>query len=413
MALQDLTPHLRTRLNRMERAVGWFVLLATALLVFGFAYYLRNTAQRKGWFLRRATYFTFTDRATGLKAGDPVVLMGLEVGRITEIKPMPPYEPYEIYVQFELKDPYYGYIWSEGSRAHVVTADLLGKRVLEVTKGIDGVPSYIFSPLRDIAVNEVATLPQPEHWRLAEDIYATNGLDLVVPALSRLTNLNVIASVGRSTIRVLDTDPERQKKVFTGVWRDKAGRYEFHSKTNKPYWLRSDETPAITDRLEKLVAQVEVALPNILSLTNQISRVLANSIQVTSNLNVVAVNAQPASANLAALSAQLRAPGALGEWALGTNIQRQLETTLTSANATITHTDTNLTAMVENLALSLDNLAGITSNLNAQVQANTNILSSISSAVVNADDLVQGLKRHWLLRSAFKSKATNAPPAKR
>ena len=413
MALQDLTPHLRTRLNRMERAVGWFVLLATALLVFGFAYYLRNTAQRKGWFLRRATYFTFTDRATGLKAGDPVVLMGLEVGRITEIKPMPPYEPYEIYVQFELKDPYYGYIWSEGSRAHVVTADLLGKRVLEVTKGIDGVPSYIFSPLRDIAVNEVATLPQPEHWRLAEDIYATNGLDLVVPALSRLTNLNVIASVGRSTIRVLDTDPERQKKVFTGVWRDKAGRYEFHSKTNKPYWLRSDETPAITDRLEKLVAQVEVALPNILSLTNQISRVLANSIQVTSNLNVVAVNAQPASANLAALSAQLRAPGALGEWALGPNIQRQLETTLTSANATITHTDTNLTAMVENLALSLDNLAGITSNLNAQVQANTNILSSISSAVVNADDLVQGLKRHWLLRSAFKSKATNAPPAKR
>ena len=234
-----------------------------------------------------------------------------------------------------------------------------------------------------------------------------------MPALSRLTNLNVIASVGRSTIRVLDTDPERQKKVFTGVWRDKAGRYEFHSKTNKPYWLRSDETPAITDRLEKLVAQVEVALPNILSLTNQISRVLANSIQVTSNLNVVAVNAQPASANLAALSAQLRAPGALGEWALGTNIQRQLETTLTSANATITHTDTNLTAMVENLALSLDNLAGITSNLNAQVQANTNILSSISSAVVNADDLVQGLKRHWLLRSAFKSKATNAPPAKR
>ena len=42
MALQDLTPQLRTRLNRMERAVGWFVLLATALLIFGFAYYLEN-----------------------------------------------------------------------------------------------------------------------------------------------------------------------------------------------------------------------------------------------------------------------------------------------------------------------------------------------------------------------------------
>ena len=38
MALQDLTPQLRTRLSRMERAVGWFVALAMALLAFGFVY---------------------------------------------------------------------------------------------------------------------------------------------------------------------------------------------------------------------------------------------------------------------------------------------------------------------------------------------------------------------------------------
>ena len=31
--------------------------------------------------------------------------------------------------------------------------------------------------------------------------------------------------------------------------------------------------------------------------------------------------------------------------------------------------------------------------------------------MINADDLVQGLKRHWLLRSAFKGK-TNAPTVK-
>ena len=66
---------------------------------------------------------------------------------------------------------------------------------------------------------------------------------------------------------------------------------------------------------------------------------------------------------------------------------------------------------MENLGRSLDELAGITSNLHAQVDANTNILGSISKAVVDTDDLVQGLKRHWLLRSAFKTKATNAPAA--
>jgi hypothetical protein len=50
MALQDLTPQLRTRLSRMERAVGWFVFLATALLLFGFGYYIYNVAESKGWF---------------------------------------------------------------------------------------------------------------------------------------------------------------------------------------------------------------------------------------------------------------------------------------------------------------------------------------------------------------------------
>jgi hypothetical protein len=63
----------------------------------------------------------------------------------------------------------------------------------------------------------------------------------------------------------------------------------------------------------------------------------------------------------------------------------------------------------------LENLANITSNLNAQVQANTNMLGNISKAVADTDDLVQGLKRHWLFRSAFKKEnaeqhtKTNAP----
>jgi len=39
-------------------------------------------------------------------------------------------------------------------------------------------------------------------------------------------------------------------------------------------------------------------------------------------------------------------------------------------------------------------------------------LGTIGKTIADADDLVQGLKRHWLLRSAFKKEKTNAPPAK-
>ena len=91
---------------------------------------------------------------------------------------------------------------------------------------------------------------------------------------------------------------------------------------------------------------------------------------------------------------------------------KNLDATLANANQTLANTDTNLNQLFENLALSLDNLSGITSNLNAQVQSNTNMLGSISQAVTDTDDLVQGLKRHWLLRSAFKKKpdAKTVPP---
>jgi hypothetical protein len=177
---------------------------------------------------------------------------------------------------------------------------------------------------------------------------------------------------------------------------------------NNIYFLEPLESPAISERLDRLVTQVENALPGILALTNDIAAVLANSAKATSNVNVVAQTAQPAMANLVALTAQLRGPGALGEWVLGTNGATGVNALVARLNSTTANADTNLTALAENLGRSLNNLADITSNLNAQVQVNTNMLEEISRAVIHADELLQGLKRHWLLRSAFKDK-TNAP----
>src|SRR5438128_192620 len=74
MAIQDLTPQLRTRLRRVEKIVGFFVLLAVLVLVVGFAYYLYSTAQRKGWLIPKCPYFTFVQSAEGLKVGDAVKL---------------------------------------------------------------------------------------------------------------------------------------------------------------------------------------------------------------------------------------------------------------------------------------------------------------------------------------------------
>jgi ABC-type transporter Mla subunit MlaD len=388
MALQDLTPQLRTRLNRMERAVGWFVTLAVILLVVGFAYYIQNTARRRGWFTPKYNYQTSLNSAFGLKVGNPVKLMGDDVGQITGIEPNAPAAYYGLTVYFNVRAPKQGYIWSDSQVK--VASDFLGNRFLEITKGTFGVPTTDETTNKTV----VGILLHKELEKLQKEIEREILAD---------TN-SVNAALAR-----LDPDEFHREAMAEANNQVSANKRAFYTNLTEIYWLSPLESPALNDRLDKIVTQVESALPNILGLTNQIAAVLAHSAALTSNLNIVALDARPVSSNLTYITSQLRGAGALGEWALGTNGQRNLDSALENVNATISHTDTNLTALVENLARSLDNLGDITSNLNAQVQMNTNILGSISSAVVNADDLVQGLKRHWLLRSAFKGK-TNAPP---
>jgi len=329
MALQDLTPQLRTRLRRVEKIVGVFVLLAALVLVVGFAYYLYHTAQRKGWLIPKCPYFTFVESGEGLKVGDPVVLMGFEVGNITVITAQPPGSYNKVYLGMEIRSPYYGYIWSD-SKARVEAAGLLGNRMLEITPGVSGEPT----------VHEVGGI---------------------------ITELRV-----------------------------RSGNYVPIARIRKGAYIDPEEEPSLSDRAQKLVGTIEKALPNILSLTNQIYTVLTNTAQLTATANQVMADTHPLVTNLTAITDNLRDPhGSLGEWAIPNDVH------------------TNLAALTASLNDTILNLAAITSNLNSQVEANDKMLSQISRLVVNTDNLVQGLKRHWLLRGVFEkmNSKTNAPPA--
>jgi hypothetical protein len=409
MALQDLTPQLRTRLSRMERAVGWFLILAVLLLAFGFGYYIYATAERKGWFKTKAPYFTLVSRATGLKVGDPVQMMGFDVGQITHIDPMAPDSPYDVFIAFEIKSPNIEYLWTEGSKARVTPADLLGKRVLEVTKGEAGYPSFIFFPLKEVSLEDARGLSGNGNWELAQDIFY-GGTNRIARARDPLTNLTAIAAAGHKTIEVMDAEPSHRKKAITGMWDAARLRYEPYTNGVSKYWLEAEESPAVTEQLQSLISAVQAALPSVLELTNQLTLVLSNSGSLASNLNLVAISAQPAVSNLAVATAQLNRPGALGEWLIPTNLNHQLDSTLGNASATLATANTNIATLAAGLEQSLQNLADLTGNLSHQVEGNSNLVSSISQAIVHADELVQGLKHHWLLRSAFKTKTPKSAP---
>lgn len=409
MALQDLTPQLRTRLSRMERAVGWFVFLATALLLFGFGYYIYHTAERKGWFKIKAPFHVYVQSSAGLNIGDPVYMMGFAVGEITSVEPQKPYEPHNVKVQFEILEPYFRYIWLGGSYVKVNAADFLGKRQLEVTRGTNGPAICVTQPgfIKTIPELEQLVTTETNRWQLYQDVLDANS-NIVFHAYLMLTqsNLERIAELKPESNAIFVYDNTVNNNRIVASWDNRVRRYVNFAPDHDTAWLRAVESPPISDQLQSMVAQVQQALPNILALTNKIAAVLDNSASATSNLNVAIVGTQPMLTNFAVISAQLREPGGPMVWALGTNGNQQLQSALTNANALLASTDTNLTAL-------LINLADITSNLNAQVQANTNMLSTISKTVADADDFVQGLKHHWLLRSAFKKEnKTNAPPAK-
>jgi hypothetical protein len=371
MPVQDLTPQLRTRLSRVERVVGLFVTVASLLLIAGFAYYVYHTGERKGWWKFKAKYHTFLDSASGLAVGTEVKLLGRNVGQISKIEMMDPkflFSDYgAVYIEFYVLDPYQGYIWTDSKIKTV--GDFLGNRYLEVQPGGNSLKTGSNVVLR-------ASYDQ------------TNGVHL----------------------------------IYDG----KSDTYVAFEKNSKGYWLPSDESPSMTERLETVANQVQAALPGILALTNRVNLVLSNIAGMTAEAQTVLSNARPMLSNVTAITSNLREPkGSLGDWLLPTNLHSQLLTTLSTANLTLTNanqtiarTDTNMTMIATNLDQTLINLANITSNLNQQVQGNSNLVKNLSDIIVHSDEFIQGLKRHWLLRSAFKNKdkkeeePLKAPPAK-
>jgi ABC-type transporter Mla subunit MlaD len=358
MPTQDLTPQLRTRLSRLEKLVGWFVTIATLLLFIGLGFYVYNLAESKGWFIPKAPYYTYLESGIGIKRGDKVRLMGFEAGEVTEVKPEAPDSGENVYVEFEMFGDNIGYVWDD-SVVKVKSAGFLGQRYLEVTKG---------------------------GTRVQTNLHATYKQE---------------SGSGR-IVQMFDRD---------------SGDFVDWVK-GKKIWLPAEEPPELSSQLDQTVAMLKVSLTNILQLTNALTRTLTNAAEVTANLNDLLLEAKPVVANAAKITENLKEPrGSLGEWLFPIAMNAQITSLLTNANstvvnvdATVTNANTNLVMVFSNITETLENLAAMTSNLNAQVQRNNNIVSSISRLIIDTDDMVQGLKRHWLLRSAFKNKDKEAAP---
>src|SRR6185503_7950352 len=137
----------------------------------------------------------------GLKVGDPVRLMGFDVGKIDEVTALPPDFYYgNVFVAFQVKEPFDGYLWDD-SRARVAARDFLGNRVIELTKGTNGAPSYLFHEVRQVNVSELAALAEKARFELGEEVFDSSKTNALVPMFASLTPeiAQKIASAGLDT----------------------------------------------------------------------------------------------------------------------------------------------------------------------------------------------------------------------
>jgi ABC-type transporter Mla subunit MlaD len=409
MPLQDLTPELRTRLHRVEKRVGWFVVVAAIILFAGFVYYLYAAAAARGWFVTKLNYATSLDSAAGLAVGDAITLMGFNVGEITRIKPNDPVKEHGVTIYFNIREPNWDYIWYD-SRVRV-NSDFLGHRGLEVTKGQ-------IEP-RSAETNRDGTLMVMNSLLVYKTL---TNMETEIRSRPENKDLSKEAIVAQATNQLVELIKSKHSDYYTNASRARFTRPLDLNAKNYCY-ISALEEPALSDRLAEVATRVQLALPGILSMTNQLAGLLSNANFAVSQINGTLAETRPTLTNLAVITGNLRDPnGSLGNWLLPTNLTAQLNQTLLSARetlgaarGTLDTTDTNLTKVATDLDATLQHLSDLTSNLAWQVSVNTNLVSEISTTIVHTDDLIQGLKKEWFLRGAFKKKkspATREPDPK-
>ncbi|HTH47764.1 MAG TPA: MlaD family protein [Candidatus Limnocylindria bacterium] len=385
MALQDLTPQLRTRLRKVE----WFVVLflggTLVLMIASLAWFIKKTGDARGWWVTEVPYYTYLPNASGIKIGSPVQMIGFKVGQVTKVEAVgledlrswKYYGDHPVFVGFNVREPYPGYITSDSQlKLAGLPIEIAGGVTLEVTVGS--------------AAGLLTTTNGGGHLSVLSDKIVYDKL-----AEKPITNLQHYA------------------------------RYTPLAETKKGFFLKLDESDTMMAQVTRILAKldgisgtVNDAMPG---LTNELQKTLGNVRELTESLKPALANPGGIGALLLPtnLVARLDRPGGVGELLVPTNLNEELVGTLAAVRTNLPVTLTNLNQRMADLGPLLTNLTTGTARLgplmtnvdDALGNVKSNTVPRVNSLLETLDSFVEGMKRHWLFRGAFKTVPTNAPPA--
>ncbi len=368
MALQDLTPQLRTRLRKVEWVVVLFLGGAVVVALVGLGFFIKTTGDKRGWWVKQVPYYTYLRDGSSVKVGTPVKMLGFTIGEVVQIDTAPDdswhrSEGFNVFVRFLVRDPYQGYIFTDSKlKVSGMPIDIAGGNFLEVTRS-----QGLGIPTTALATNGPGGRTLGVLW----DKYAYN--------LGRAEVTNFI-------------------------------RYDPVTPDDKGYFLRTEVTGDLIGELTLLVPKIREAfakpggLGDLLFPTNLSSRFDRpgglGEIMIPSNLGAALT------VTLTNLNAQI---GGIGS--LVSNLDATVPVLLTNLNSTLPPLVTQVNRQIQGVGPLVSNLNTTLPGTLVEVErtlgtVRSNTLPAVDGVLTNSSEFVGGLKRHWLFRGAFK---TNAP----
>ena len=159
-----------------EFKIGLIVLLSAALLVLGF-----NYLKGINLFEEQRTFFAIYGNVDGLQPSNPVLLQGLKVGLVKQVR-FHPDGSGRIEVEFLIDDPNVNL--PSDTRAKIFTSDFFGSKAIDILPGASMVMADSKDTLRSEVEEDLTTTIKNEFEPLKAKINElTSGIDVIVTNL--------------------------------------------------------------------------------------------------------------------------------------------------------------------------------------------------------------------------------------
>lgn len=357
---------MKFRIKYADQIVGLFVILAGLLLVF----ILILAGGKQRWFSRDYRFTSQFNSGSGIPVGTPILYKGFQIGRIERIRLN---QMNTVDVSLIIYHEYRDRV-TENSLLELVTSPIgLGNQLLfhpgksnQLLEEGSFIPSFDTPAGRSLVESGLVERPP-------KDDTITRLLSNVNPLVE---NINATVVALEKTLTILNSALEGKG----------SGPL---AETVQDVATAVGEIRVLTQNLSKIVQETTPTIRSALQETGtRIPRVLSDIEQTTASLASI-------SKNLESTSVALRDPTGLIPRLL--DPQGSLKTLLNDNNQLFNRIDSSL-AQIEQ---ALTNLQGATAILASQMPRIAATIDDARSAIVSAQDVLEGLKNNPLLRGGI------------